>query len=54
MKISKIWIASPTGHAMHHKREYTKKGGRTLCGIRITAGWRAPTGHLPKCKRCAA
>lgn len=53
-KLSPLWVKGPDGHTVHRKREYTKRGGRTLCGIHVGRGWGAPMGTWPKCKRCAA
>lgn len=54
-KLSPLWVVSPTGHRVHRKREYTKKGGRTLCGIHVGKGWlHYDTIAGRKCKRCAA
>lgn len=51
--LSLLWVKGPSGHVLHRKREYTKHGGRTLCGIHVGTGWvRWATGR--KCKRCAA
>lgn len=57
-KLSPIWVKSPTGRVLHHKREYTKVGGRTLCGIHVGPYWfhlpGRPDPGMHKCKRCAA
>lgn len=56
-KLSPIWVSSPTGRFLHRKREYTKQGGRTLCGIHVGPNWfhHGPgLGKARKCKRCAA
>lgn len=55
-KLSPLWVHSPTGRVLHRKREYTKKGGRTLCGIRVGQGWMHvdKAGLYPKCRRCRA
>lgn len=59
-KLSPLWVKGPSGRVLHRKREYTKGGGRTLCGIHVGKGWQ--TSNLlnilktvgRKCKRCAA
>lgn len=60
-KLSPLWVKGPSGRVLHRKREYTKRGGRTLCGIHVGKYW-AIVGvgsgntieHKHKCKRCAA
>lgn len=56
-KTSPLWVFGPRGKTVHRKREYTKAGGRTLCGIHVRGNWLRLTGdakHWHKCKRCAA
>lgn len=52
-KPSLLWVKGPSGHTLHRKREYTKGGGRTLCGIHVGPGW-IHWFKGRKCKRCAA
>lgn len=54
-KLSPLWVKSVHGERLHRKREYTKTGGRTLCGIHVGKGWLlALASTRRKCKRCAA
>lgn len=58
-KLSPLWVQGPSGYVLHRKREYTKSGGRTLCGIHVGAGWihlesRNSSRLKHKCLRCAA
>lgn len=57
-KLSPLWVRGPSSRTQHRKREYSKTGGRTLCGIHVGPGWWHITRELPsklhKCKRCAA
>lgn len=50
-----LWVRGPSGHRLHRKREYTKAGGKTLCGIHVGRGWwMVHLSALRRCKRCAA
>lgn len=53
--LSPLWAHAPTGHVLHRKREYTKRG-RTLCGIRVGKDWvhEVRAGKWHKCQRCRA
>jgi hypothetical protein len=57
-RLSVLWVRGPSGHVMPHKREYTKRGGRTLCGIPVGSGWwivaKDHVKRVRRCKRCAA
>lgn len=53
-KLSPLWVRGPSGRVMHRKREYTKGGGKTLCGIHVGKGWWHVLVKMHKCRRCAA
>lgn len=55
-KLSKLWVFGPRSQVIHRKREYTRPGGRTLCGRHVGPTWlpALEPSSMHKCKRCAA